>query len=73
MRKKQFKLKLEIEIDSNGQFLVSDNLFYDWGCGGSLEDCLADYAKTLVERSRITHDSSQKKQLKTLRKFLQIG
>lgn len=69
MGKKKFKLKLEVEITSDGHFLVSDNLFSDYGYGGSLEDCFDDYVKTLVERSRIT---SHKDQLKILRKYLRI-
>ena len=69
MGKKKFKLKLKVEIASNGQFIVSDNLLYDYGVGGSLEECLKDYVETLVERSRIT---SHKDQLKILRKYLRI-
>ena len=72
MGKKKFKLKLEVEVASNGQFIVSDNLFYDYGVGGSLEECLKDYVETLVERSRFTDSTSQKKRLEILKKYLRI-
>ena len=72
MGKKKFKLKLEVEITPYGQFIVSDNLFYDYGLGGSLEDCLKDYVETLVERSRFEDGSSLKKQQKLLKKYLRI-
>ena len=72
MGKKKLKLKLKVEIASNGQFIVSDNLFYDYGVGGSLEECLKDYVETLVERSRFADSTNQKKQLKVLKKYLRI-
>ena len=72
MGKEKFKLKLKVEIASNGQFIVSDNLLYDHGVGGSLEECLKDYVETLVERSRFEDGSSLKKQQKLLKKYLRI-
>ena len=72
MGKKKFKLKLEVGILQNGRFFVTDNLFYDYGYGGSLEECLKDYVETLVERSRFADSTNQKKQLKVLKKYLRI-
>lgn len=72
MGKKKFKLKLEVEIAPYGQFIVSDNLFYDYGLGGSLEDCLKDYVETLVERSRFDDGSGSKKKGKILKKYIRI-
>lgn len=67
------KLIISVVIDSRGRFYASDNLFYDYGIGDSLHECLRDYAITLSERydiSRKIYKRYQKK-IKKLGKLLQ--
>lgn len=72
--KKNFKLILKIEISPRDkQFIVSDNLFCDYGVGGSLEECFDDYVQTLIERGRIMDDSKHEKRTKELNKYLKIS
>lgn len=49
-------LKLEVVIDENGMFIISDDLFCDYGLGFNLEECLLDYILTLQERYEIVRD-----------------
>jgi len=46
---------------SEPRFIVSDNIFYDYGIGKSLSECLQDYVVTLQERLEIMQDDGYDK------------
>jgi hypothetical protein len=72
MKQKKNKLVIKIEV-SDGTFIASDNLFYDYGIGDSLKECLCDYRQTIKERLEITKGNKNKfiiYKRKILSKFL---
>lgn len=54
------KLTITVSVAKEGYFVASDNVFYDYGIGDSLEECLLDYAKTIRERYEITKKHNHK-------------
>ena len=59
MKKREFAIK--VELSDCGYFVASDKIFYDYGTGYSLEECLLDYVQTIKERVEITkpHESEK--------------
>ena len=72
MKPKKNKLVIKIEV-SDGTFIASVNLFYDYGIGDSLKECWNDYVQSIKERLEITKGNKNKFILykrKILAKFL---
>ena len=59
IKPKMNKLVISIEV-SDETFIASDNLFYDYGTGDSLKECLKDYVQTIEERFEITKGNNNK-------------
>ena len=59
MKKREFAIK--VELSDCGYFVASDKIFYDYGIGYSLEECLLDYVQTIKERVEITKPHENEK------------
>lgn len=70
---KKDKLTIEVVVE-DGYFIASDSVFYDYGIGFDLGECLQDYIETIRERLEITKSNGGEKtseKLRLLRKMLQ--
>ncbi len=70
---KKRKLKITIEKSDYNYFIASDKIFYDYGIGNNLQECLLDYVQTIKERTEITKPSDNvniNEKLDILKEFL---
>ena len=69
---KKHKLKIKVELSDCGYFVAYDKIFYDYGIGHTIEECLLDYVQTIKERVEITKPHESEKIDKKLAKLNEL-
>ncbi len=69
----QVGMTIKVHVEKNDGYAVSDDVFYDYGIGETLEKALDDYITTIKERVEISKDCGDERRdgkLALLRKML---
>lgn len=71
----RFVLPVWLERDESGHYLVSDDVFLQWGEGLTIEEAIADYRATMAEYYDLVADGaadsvSDQSELSVLRRYI---